>query len=92
MSVIMRISKGGAIRAIHTDSYDFAGLHGCQPAVRASAVESIQSGPFAGWWHVDMSPLGPEYQYCLWPPHPPIARAAALAAERDHLEQAWLIK
>jgi hypothetical protein len=90
--LVMRIGKGGSIRAVHADGYDFQRVHGCGPARRASHVEPIQSGPYAGWWHVDMSPLGPEFNYCLWPPHPPTERAAALAAEVEHLLQNWILK
>jgi len=90
--VIMRISPDGTLRAIHTDNYDFMGLHGCGPAQRASQIEPIQSGPNAGWWYADMSPLGEEYQFCLWPPFPPTQRAAALQAEYDWLVKNWIEK
>ena len=86
--MIMRISPGGEIRAIYDDTYPFTEIHGGEPPVRASHVEPIQTGPNAGKWFVDMSPLGEEYQYCLWPPFE--KRAEALAAEHDHIVKHWL--
>ena len=89
MRVVMRIGKGGSIRAIYADGYDFS-AHGCQPPTRASDVKPIPSGPLAGWWYVDMSPLGEAYQFCLWPPHPPTRRSAALAEEHQWLVDNWI--
>jgi hypothetical protein len=69
---------------IHHDDY-------CPPGAvprRASTVEPIQSGPQAGKWVVDMSPLGPEFEYCLARPFD--TRREALAAEVAHLEEVWI--
>jgi hypothetical protein len=81
---IMRFGKGGRIRAIYNDSLK---LPGAVPR-RASHVEPIQSGPNAGKWFVDLSLLGPDFQYCLWPPFE--NRGDALAAEVDHIEKVWI--
>jgi len=90
----LRIFPGGKVKAIYEDGLDTAGL-GLPPPVRASHVEPISSGPYAGWWMVDMSPLGlqenrPDFMVCLWPPFPPSCRGKALAAEKAFLEAAWL--
>jgi hypothetical protein len=55
---------------------------------RASRVEPIPSGPLAGKWSVDMSPLGEEFAYSLWPPYD--TRREALTAEAEHLEEVWI--
>lgn len=85
----MQIGPGGSIRAIHSDdSAPLLRKLGCEPPRRASHVEPIRQGPRAWEWSVDMSPLGPAYEYCLWPPSP--TREAALAAEHDHIEATWI--
>lgn len=87
--VVMRFMPGGAVRAIHDDDYDFAGA-GFKPPTRASHVEPIQSGPCAGWWYADMSPLGEAFQFCLWPPCR--RRDEALQAEHDFIVENWIRK
>lgn len=81
---VIRFGKGGRVRAIHHDDYVLPGGR----TRRASHVEPIPSGPNAGLWYVDMSPLGPQYQYCLWPPFE--TRREALDAETSHLEEVWI--
>ena len=83
MKTVMRI-RPGRLRMIHHDDYRVAGA----VPRRASYVEPVQEGPDAGKWSVDMSPLGPEFQYSLWPPYK--TRREALAAETEHLEEVWL--
>jgi hypothetical protein len=83
--VSLRFFKGGGVRAVHNDDYQVP--TGAVPR-RASHVEPIQSGPHAGMWFVDMSPLGEEYEYSLWPPYP--KRREALEAEVKHLEEFWV--
>lgn len=61
---------------------------GMQPLQRASHVEQIREGPEAWRWQVDMSPLGPEYQYCLWPSF--ATREEALDAEHKHIVAVWI--
>ena len=61
---------------------------GCPPPTRASKIEPIQTGPFAGYYSVDMSPLGPAFQYCLWPPQN--CRKAALDQEHEHVVEHWV--
>ncbi len=89
MELIMQFGPGGEIRAIHNDdTAPFLKAIGCGPPVRASHVEPIQAGPCAGLWHVDMSPLGEQYAYCLWPPFD--RRDNALMAEHQHIEEVWI--
>jgi hypothetical protein len=83
MGTVMHI-RPGRLRMIHHDDYTPSGA----VPRRASRVEPIQDGPDRGKWMVDMSPLGPEFQYCLWPPYD--TRRAALAAETTHLEEVWI--
>jgi hypothetical protein len=76
-------------RAIHNDEH--AGLLqslGFSPPVRASHVEPIRFGSNAWKWMVDMSPLGEEYAFCLWPPFE--SRQAALDAEHDFILNNWV--
>jgi hypothetical protein len=89
MSVKMRIWPGGRVEAIYTDDYDWS-RHGDVTVQRASHVEPIASGPYRGWWHADMSPLGQSYAYCLWPPRR--LREEALADETEHIEARWLTR
>ena len=82
----MNISlRNGSVRAIHHD--DYADILG-GITQRASHVEPITNGPCVGLWFVDMSPLGDEFGYCLWPPFE--RRDIALQAEHDHIEEHWL--
>lgn len=83
--IVLNISVTGAVRAVYSDDYPFLDVHGCNAPKRASHVEAIQTGPNRGLWFADMTPLGEEYQYCLWPPcsH----RVDALAAERAVVER-----
>lgn len=83
MKTVMRVSPT-SLRMIHHDDYPVAGA----VPRRASHVEPIQSGRDAGKWSVDMSPLGPEFEYSLWPPY--ATRREALAAETTHLEEVWI--
>lgn len=73
-----------SLKMIHHDDYT---PPGAVPR-RASRVEPIQEGPNAGKWMVDMSPLGPEFQYSLTKTFD--TRREALAAEVEHLEEVWL--
>jgi len=76
-------------RAIHHDEHnDLFKELGFQPPRRASHVEPISSGPSAWNWYVDLSPLGEEWQFCLWPPKP--SREAAMKAEVVYLEANWM--
>jgi hypothetical protein len=84
MELVIRFSPGGGVRMICNDFIEIPNAK----KRRASEVEPIQSGPFEGQWLVDMSPLGLEHQYCLWPPFR--KRKAALKAEVKHLEEVWL--
>ncbi len=82
--VSLRFGKGGLVRAVHNDDFQ---VPNTVPR-RASHVEPVPAGPLAGMWFVDMSPLGDEYQYSLWPPY--LTRREALAAEVKHLEEVWI--
>lgn len=86
--IVINFGLGGSVRAVHDDDYPFMDTHGCTPPRRASHVEPIQSGPNAGWWYVDMSPLGETFGYCLWPPLQ--TRKEALAVEVDHVQRRWV--
>jgi len=91
-NTVMRITMGGGIRAIVGDglsSKQLAG-HGCDAPTRASRIEPIDAGPQAGLWMVDMSPMGDDWRYCLWPPQE--TRAAALKTEHQHLDEEWIQK
>ncbi len=83
MKTVMRI-RPGRLQMIHHDDY---APKGAVPR-RASLVEPIQSGPDQGKWSVDMSPLGEEFAYSLWPPFD--TRREALAAEVAHLTEVWI--
>jgi hypothetical protein len=84
---IFRIGEHGSVKAIVGNSMR-PGVAGTPPPRRASHIEPIESGPYAGYWMADMSPMGPGWLYCLWPPLP--TRAEALTSEHDHLVQRWI--
>lgn len=86
--IVINVRPGGGMAAIYDDDFPFEEL-GFSAAIRAGVVEPIQSGPCAGLWFVDMSPLGSEYRFCLWPPSR--KRSEALAAERSVVER-WLVR
>lgn len=86
--IIINFGLGGTVRAVHDDDYPFMEVHGCAPPRRASHVEPIQTGPFSGWWYIDMSPLGDDFTYCLYPPLK--TRREALAAEVTHVRERWV--
>lgn len=87
-TVTLRVLPGGTLKAIWPadETFDLRGLGGI--ARRASHVEMIDSGPHRGRWHVDFSPLGLGYEYCLVQTFD--RRADALAAEHQHLLENWL--
>ena len=78
------------LRAIYDDDYRFSShtTEGRPVPVRASHVEVVPTGPYAGFHYVDMSPLGDRFQYCLWPPFD--TRREALQAERHLVEKHWV--
>jgi hypothetical protein len=87
---VIRISADGVIRAMPGDADGEKLLQdiGCPAPTRASHIEPVpRSDPWL--WYVDMSPLGRDYQFCLWPPYP--SREAALAAEHAWIKQHWLV-
>ncbi len=90
--VRIRIS-GGQARTIYQPGVDLAAL-GFGPAVRASEVETIKSGPVAGRWCVDFSLLADftgddTYRVCLTQTFPPSGRDDAIAAEVAYLKEHW---
>lgn len=86
--ILIHVRPGGEVRTVHDDNYDFAAAHGQSVPRRASHVEPVPDGPRAGQWFVDFTPLGTEFQYCLWPTF--VRRDHALAAEVKHLQESWL--
>lgn len=64
----IRIFPDGRIVGI-AGAYDYT-RHTQKPVIprRASRVEPVESGPYAGYWYADMSPLSDRHQYCLYPP------------------------
>lgn len=86
---LIRIGPDGSVKAMPGDAKGEKLLQdiGCPAPTRASHVEPIpDSNPWQ--WSVDMSPLGPNYQFCLWPPFP--SREAALEAEHNWIAEYWL--
>ena len=79
--------QGSTARAIYDDALNWQSL-GFQPPARASHVEPIPEGVRAGQWYVDMSPLGPDHHYWLWPLHR--TRADALRHEHEHLSTYYI--
>ena len=74
----LRIDPGGVVHAVYDETIDLAVL-GTVSIRRASHVETDAHGQ---WW-ADLSPVsGPQLG-------PFARRSAALAAERDWLEQHW---
>lgn len=88
MVVTINFKPGRGARAVYDDDFPFAQA-GFAPPTRASHVEPIQSGPNAGRWYADMSPLGRGFEFCLWPPCE--RRDAALEAERRFICERWLL-
>ena len=86
---VLRIMPG-EVRVICGDTLPSAALMniGCEAPTRASNIEPIPAGPCKGYWMADMSPMGDDWQYCLWPPMP--TRKEALQQEHDHLNQKWI--
>jgi hypothetical protein len=87
LELVFGIQPTGEVRAIYDDAVPELGLLDAVPR-RASHIEPIQSGPNAGKWFADMSPLGEDFQYCLWPPF--VNQTAAKAGERKHIIDNWL--
>ena len=84
----IRFTPNGA-RVIHDDQFtDMLKQLNFKPPTRASHVEPIVDGPNAWQWRVDFTPLGHDWQFCLWPPLP--SREIALAAEHDFLQKHWV--
>lgn len=79
---IIKFGKGGSVRKLFetSDRETF----GAKPR-RASRVEIVETGPQAGLFYVDFSPLGPAYQFCL-------TRTFADYGEAVQAEQAWLLE
>ena len=89
MSLTIRFRADGSARTIYSDQHaDFLRGIGFMPPTRASHIEPIESGPDAWQWYVDLTPLGEDYAFCLWPPSP--SREAALQAERDYIQKNWV--
>lgn len=87
--IVVSVAADGTVRAVYDERLDVR-RPGDPPPRRASNVEPIPSGPLAGWWHADMSPLGEAFGYCLWPPRE--TRSEALGDEREHIERYWIGK
>lgn len=83
-----RYLKGGGVRKLF-EARDRSVYAGRAVPRRASRVEVIEEpGPSHGLFHVDFSPLGDDYRFCL-------ARTfadyhEAVAAEQDWLVQNWI--
>lgn len=76
--VVLRFLPGGRVRAIHDDAFPFAkAFGGVFPAARrrASLINTVETGPYAGCFYADMSHLAEQLgedgcRVCLWPPQP----------------------
>jgi hypothetical protein len=82
--------EDGVLRAIVEDTDEAPIVQEAigAPVVRASSIEPITEGEYAGWWKVDFHHLAkatgdPKFAFCL--PQPFISRKEAIAAE-----VAWL--
>jgi hypothetical protein len=87
-SHVVRFLPGGQIRAIWTDNLDLRKTY-CAIPRRASRVEVVEEGPHKGEFFVDMSPLGPQYQFCFTRTF--CSHAEALRAEQEWLIQNWVL-
>ena len=86
---LIRLGPDGSIRALPGDAHGEQILQdlGCPAPRRASNVEPIP-GSVPWKWSVDMSPLGSDYLFCLWPALD--SREQALTAEHAWIAQHWL--
>ena len=83
----IRINPDGSREAIYSDhtSHIVGG-----EIRRASNVEPITTGPFAGQWFIDFSPLGEPYRFCMLKTFP--KRQEALAEEVRQLTAFYFLR
>ncbi len=80
----INFKPGGTARTLYDESVDLAELGDLQIR-RGSHVEPIESGPHAGKWFVDFSPVG--HFFCIGPF---TKRSTALQAEHRWLLENWV--
>lgn len=88
-TTLVRFLPGGGVRKLfETRDRD---AYGAVPR-RASRVEVVDdpNSPCYGKFHVDFSPLGPEYQFCLRQVFDDYQ--LAVQAEQEWLAQNWVLK
>ena len=82
---VIRFGPGGGVRKLFatTDRSVFGAI-----PRRASRVEVVECGPHQGNFHIELSPLGSQYQFCLVQTFADYAEA--VQAEQDWLERNWI--
>jgi len=80
--VIRRYLPNGQRRAIWDDRFACAERQAGVRIQRASRVEVIDSGPYAGYFYADLSLVAqaagqPKWAVCLYPPQPTYQEAVA---------------
>ncbi len=76
MSTAMRFAPGGKVMAIHDDGFPFEKAFGVDFAKarrRASIINTVEEGRYAGYFYADMSYLADRlgddtHRVCLYPP------------------------
>lgn len=76
MKTALRFYPGGRVKAIHDDGFPFEDAFGpdfAKARRRASVINTVESGPYAGYFYADMGHLAalhddPTLDVCLWPP------------------------
>jgi hypothetical protein len=85
MPTTIRFVRGGGVRKLF-EPWDRTAF-GAIPR-RASRVEVVEEGPQKGKFFVEMSPLGPNFQFCLTETFDDYADA--VRAEQGWLTQHWI--